>query len=100
MQWHEAATSRQTTGRTANFIKILLQSQREDKNEVEVKDTLFAGQGLYARDPKRTGRNNPRHSQMSKMRCLNCELEGCTIGRFTSPRDEPRIAKNLESWRK
>lgn len=65
-----------------------------------MKETLFASQGRYGKDPKRIDRRGTRHNHLSKISWFNCEREGCAISRCTAPRDNDRIFKNLKAWRK
>lgn len=78
---------------------------REEKN---VNDTLYTGQGRYGRNPRHIYRSAKQcrsatcqhHPKKFSASCFNCGNNKCSIATYDNPKDQDLIAKNLSAWKK
>lgn len=101
---HTAADQHRSSGKAGSFRKSLWKAKGRNGDDDELRDTLFAGQARYGRDPTQSRNTTRRDTGIPVPRtvtkCFNCEREGCALSRCKMPKEETRIARNLAAWRK
>lgn len=98
---HETANAKLMSGTRSGFGitswgKTHLESEPSQ-------DTIFTGQGKYARHPgdiERGSLENRNNHERPGHKIFNCGREGCSVSTCRIPKDQDHIDKVLIEWRK